>query len=102
MRDSTLASRAVWYALAMVDCERCGAPSIDLPCPPCGWQGEAVEQPVKRPGRSVPLLVLAVVLVVAGSLLVVLGLGHGALARLPGLLAVAAGFRVLVWSRRDG
>lgn len=92
----------MWYVSAMVDCERCGAGSIDLPCPACGWQGEAVERPVKRPGRSVPLLALAVALVVVGSLLAVLGLGHGALARLPGLLAVAAGFRVLVWSRRDG
>lgn len=86
----------------MLDCERCGAFGVDLPCPTCGWQGEAVERPVKRPRRTVPLLVLAVVLVVAGSLLVLLGLGHGVLGRLPGLLAVAAGFRVLVWSRRDG
>lgn len=69
----------------MISCDRCGQQGITLPCPACGWLGDAVARPAKRARRHLPTFFFGLLLTVTGALLVwPAGL----------FLAAAAGYRL--------
>jgi hypothetical protein len=84
----------------MLLCEKCGTNGITLPCPSCGWVGEALAQPHRIRPRKMGFFYAGTVVIVLGSFAFLLPLGL--LWKLCATaVIVSGGFRLLAMSRGD-